>query len=152
MSNFYNLLAKKVWVKKTKYTLVVKLLNICVGCKGATYNKKVLLKKCEGESKIKSSNLKIENGEKVVPSLLRRYVINKDGWVCSECKNIEWNSKHIPLVLDHINGNPYNNSLKNLRMLCCNCDAQTPTYKSKNNGNGRHERMKRYYNKKLLSL
>ena len=31
-----------------------------------------------------------------------------------------------------------NNKLENLRLLCPNCHAQTPTYKAKNKGNGRN--------------
>ena len=50
----------------------------------------------------------------------------------------------MPLVLDHMNGNPEDNHLTNLRLLCCNCDAQTATYKGKNKGNGRHARRERY--------
>jgi len=46
--------------------------------------------------------------------------------------------------MDYIDGNPENNDLKNLRMICPNCDAQLPTYKSKNKGKGRHFRRVRY--------
>lgn len=74
----------------------------------------------------------------------RRYLFEVRGHQCEQCKLTMWNEKPIPLVMDHINGNPYDNSLTNLRLLCCNCDAQTPTYKAKNRGNGRHERRKRY--------
>jgi hypothetical protein len=38
----------------------------------------------------------------------------------------------IPLELDHIDGHHWNNSLDNLRLLCPNCHAQTPTYKARN--------------------
>lgn len=51
---------------------------------------------------------------------------------CEVCKNTEWNNKPIPLELDHINGERTNNTLENLRILCPNCHAQTPTYKTKN--------------------
>ena len=44
----------------------------------------------------------------------------------------------------HIDGNSDNNALVNLRLVCGNCDMQLPTYKSKNRGNGRHNRRKRY--------
>jgi hypothetical protein len=50
----------------------------------------------------------------------------------------------MPLVLDHISGNPYDNSLNNLRVICHNCNAQTPTFAGRNKGSGRIERAKRY--------
>ena len=51
---------------------------------------------------------------------------------CEICLNTEWKNKPIPLELDHINGDRYDNRLDNLRILCPNCHAQTPTYCSKN--------------------
>ena len=51
---------------------------------------------------------------------------------CSNCKRTKWLGKNIPLELDHIDGNPSNNNLKNLRLLCPNCHALTPTYRGRN--------------------
>ena len=48
--------------------------------------------------------------------------------ICSSCNLTEWLNEPIPLELDHIDGNPFNHCLVNLRLLCPNCHAKTSTY------------------------
>ena len=77
-------------------------------------------------------------GKEIKPfdSLVRRESIKKRLLMerrhqCEECGNIEWNNQIIPLELEHIDGNNRNNSRENLKLLCPNCHAQTPTYRNK---------------------
>lgn len=76
---------------------------------------------------------------------VRDYLYSAQNNKCSICKmkNI-WNKKEINFILDHIDGDSTNNNRENLRLVCPNCDSQLPTYKSKNNGKGRHTRRQRY--------
>ena len=51
---------------------------------------------------------------------------------CYSCSNTSWLDKPIPLELEHIDGNHYNNKLENLTLLCPNCHALTSTYRGRN--------------------
>lgn len=74
----------------------------------------------------------------------KRYLQAQDN-SCQICGlRPKWNKQDLVLIMDHIDGNSENNELDNLRLVCPNCDSQLPTYKSKNNGNGRHKRRERY--------
>ena len=75
---------------------------------------------------------------------IKNFLIRERGVKCEICGITKWNGEPIPLVLDHINGNSYDNHLKNLRLVCGNCDMLLPTYKGRNKGKGRHSRRKRY--------
>lgn len=61
-------------------------------------------------------------------------LIEVHGHRCWWCLRTTWRGQLIPLELDHVDGNSDNSSEGNLRILCSNCHAQTPTYKSKNRG------------------
>ncbi len=52
---------------------------------------------------------------------------------CEFCgQGEEWNGMKISLILDHIDGDHYNNELNNLRILCPNCNAGLDTHCGKN--------------------
>lgn len=50
---------------------------------------------------------------------------------CECCGISEWQNKPISCQLHHIDGNPSNNSLENLQVLCPNCHSQTDNYAGK---------------------
>lgn len=129
---------------------VVKNCDFCGKPKDDEFKKrKFCSKQCELDSNSKKRIERIDNAG-IVPwrATARKYLRDKYGWKCSICQLTEWMGKEAPLVLDHIDGNPYNNKIENVRLVCGNCDMQLPTYKGKNKGNGRHSRMKRYYDGK----
>lgn len=74
----------------------------------------------------------------------KRYLKEVRGNSCEMCGIDTWAGKPILLLCDHIDGNSNNWDLKNLRLICSNCDATTPFYKNKNKGNGRAYRRERY--------
>lgn len=70
---------------------------------------------------------------------VRRYLLEKSNYCCEECG---FNTPHPSdgntiLEIDHIDGDGSNHSPENLRVLCPNCHALTPTYRARNIGNGR---------------
>lgn len=55
-----------------------------------------------------------------------------------ECEFCGWaekmNNGRIPLELDHVNGDRYDNRIENLRILCPNCHSLQPTHRDLNRG------------------
>ncbi len=48
---------------------------------------------------------------------------------CEKCgQGEDWNGERMSLILDHINGDPKDNSRENLRIVCPNCNATLPTH------------------------
>jgi len=62
---------------------------------------------------------------------------------CQICGISQWNGLPLKLEGDHINGDPTDNRLANIRVICPNCHPQSPTYKNKNKGFGRMSRRKK---------
>ena len=81
--------------------------------KGLTFEKKPLEIYFQNKAFIRSHALKMR-------------LVNEGykKWRCERCGLSEWNGKHIPLQLDHIDGNHSNTALENLQILCPNCHAQ----------------------------
>jgi len=91
-----------------------------------------------------TEGLEIVGNESSKMKYAKRILKEKNGEKCEICGITEWQHKTVPLVLDHINGNPDDWDFKNLRLVCGNCDMQLPTFKGKNRGNGRASRRARY--------
>lgn len=64
----------------------------------------------------------------------RKLVEETYGSKCNECGISKWKNKNITLEVNHIDGKAYNNTLKNLELLCPNCHSQTSTFRNKNRG------------------
>lgn len=75
----------------------------------------------------------------------------REGIKKAECELCGWAEQsedgRIPVELDHVNGDRYDNRLKNLRVLCPNCHSLQSTHRGRNQkrrdgGIGRHARLK----------
>lgn len=73
--------------------------------------------------------------------LLRAGMLDK---VCAICRlPPTWCERPLVLRLDHVNGDRADHRLENLRLLCPNCDSQTPTFAGRNKGRARRLRAER---------
>lgn len=71
---------------------------------------------------------------------------------CENCNNSEWLGNKIPLELHHINGNPYDNSLENLQLLCPNCHTFTNTFRGKNRKSNKKDKKSNLRKEQLHKL
>lgn len=75
---------------------------------------------------------------------IRRYLfeINDSRCLRPHCR---WGEVHpvtgkVPLTVNHINGDPYDNRPENVELICPNCHSLTPNYCALNKGSGRKRR------------
>lgn len=72
----------------------------------------------------------LRKGSKIGSSHLKERILQADllPYECDWCGINEWQGQCLSLHLDHINGDPTDNRLENLRLLCPNCHSLTDTY------------------------
>ncbi len=129
----------------------------CLNCGEETKTRHQVIycsNKCQADYQykiyIKSWKLGKQDGNKGILTRgishhLKRFLIEKRGEHCSICG---WNkkhsiTKHVPVEIDHIDGNAENNKENNLRLVCPNCHSLTPHFRNLNKGRGRQWRIKR---------
>lgn len=94
------------------------------------------LKGQKTDLKYKTAIEYISSVEHVLSNKLK-YKLIRDGLKehkCEICNGTEWLGKKIPIELDHIDGNHYNNDFNNLRIVCPNCHSIQDTNSGKNVG------------------
>jgi len=100
-------------------TIKIKLKSLGVNCDhwtGSAWNKNQQLKDWDKYTKRGS---------------FKKLLLKDRGQTCESCGLSEWCGKPIPLELDHIDGDGTNNDKENLKLLCCNCHALTPTWRGR---------------------
>lgn len=103
--------------------------SFCSICKIDIERGKVSHESCRSHGKWTPFELLKSDGTK------KKRLIQERGKSCERCKNDSWQGFPIILTMDHIDGNPDNGTKENLRLLCWNCHALTPTFGAKNIGN-----------------
>lgn len=110
-------------------------LKFCSNRHFQAYRWKQAIKKwLSGEANVEVS------GGLTVSSAVKRWIRERDGNKCVICNGSVWMGAPMPLMLDHKDGNPLNNSSENLRSVCGNCNMLLPTFTGRNRGRGRSAR------------
>ena len=70
---------------------------------------------------------------------VKRWLHETRGTACEECG---WDMKHpvdgrVLTEIDHVDGDASNNKPDNLKILCPNCHAMTPTFRARNKSSSR---------------
>ena len=107
----------------------------CLNCgkvnpiKGHSYTNKYCNNCCQQQhrSRLLVKEWKEHEGKtawRQVPEWVKKYLLEQRGHKCEVCKTTQWNNKPIPLIVDYVDNNSYNNQESNLQLICPNCKAQ----------------------------
>jgi len=115
----------------------------CSSSCAATFNNKLHPKRVK-LPKPPKSDISLEKfllGQLITRQSIRKILIRTRGNQCALCSLPGiWQDEPITLITDHIDGNAGNHLPNNVRLLCPNCDSQTPTFSGRNKGHGRKSR------------
>lgn len=116
----------------------------CLYCSQPIPNRNVYCdNKCQAKHQDQNRHEKLLSGKVVelgtpatVDRVGKRYLIKHYGEKCMECGWCEVNphTGKIPVELNHIDGDPENNNVENLELLCPNHHALTEFHKSRGKG------------------
>lgn len=134
----------EIIVNSCKEELTMSKAALRVGIPYSTFKRKAMKlnvwkpnQGAKGTSKLIKSLDDIFEGKVSIRSYILKNRLIQEGYkkpICEKCGiGEEWNGEVLVLELDHINGDKYDNSLKNLRILCPNCHSQTPTFRGRKN-------------------
>ena len=124
----------------------------CLNCnKPISNRKKFCNNRCQKEyeykqyiDKWKIGEVDGLRGDYQISMYIKTYLFKKYNNKCARCGwgKINTYTNHIPLEIEHIDGNYRNNNEENLILLCPNCHSLTSTYKGANLNHGRKQRKK----------
>lgn len=150
---FYTIYATKVfcnrkcslsWSKETSPKDITRKL-ICPSCTGPKTANSINCIPCHA---VKRREVKINSwlsGEWTggsttrLSTTIRKYLLEEANYACSKCgfDKMHPDDGQTVLEIDHIDGNGGNHRPENLAVLCPNCHSLTPSYRGRNQGNGR---------------
>lgn len=104
-----------------------------LGCYKPNQGHKEVLLGFGSQTKIKTADILAGKYPEYQTYKLKRRLI-LEHYIEDKCSICGWNKKpegneFTPCELDHIDGNPMNHRLDNLRLLCPNCHSLTKTYR-----------------------
>lgn len=141
--------------RRAKYSRESQRLNkvLCAFCNQSepSHGKKYCSNKCVASARKQSVIEKYLNDPNTgtvkagLSQAISRYLKEQAGWKCQSpncCVPGGWSEIHpvtgvVPVEIDHIDGDAYNNHPDNLIVLCPNCHSLTANYRALNKKSGR---------------